>query len=235
MALDEALAGRAAQDQEAVLRFYRWGTSTVSLGANERALRSWDRAALEQDGVPVVRRPTGGRAVWHDAEDLTYAYTAPMAALGGLRQTYREVHRRMAAALGRLGLGATLATPPDALPGLRPGACFEVPVGGEVLVAGRKVIGSAQRRYGSALLQHGAIARADRTRDLERYRTGALPSPAGSAGPALPEIEALLAAFLGEWYEYGGRSTPEPLISWANDAAQAGAAPFQDPAWTWRR
>src|SRR5437763_83891 len=89
-----------------------------------------------------------------------YALAAPVAAFGSLRDAYREIHQRLAAALRALGADATLA--PDRLP--RPStavhrwhACFAAPSGGEVLVHGRKVIGSAQVRQGGALLQHGSI------------------------------------------------------------------------------
>src|SRR5438094_8001621 len=107
----------------------------------------------------VVGRPTGGRAVWHEHE-VTYAVAAPVAAFGSLRDAYREIHQRLAAALQALGADATLA--PDRLP--RPStavhrwhACFAAPSGGEVLVHGREVIGSAQVRQGVAFLQRGSV------------------------------------------------------------------------------
>ena len=56
----------------------------------------------------MVRRPTGGRAVWH-AEELTYALAAPAEPFGGLRQAYDEIHRMLLAALRLLGVDAELA------------------------------------------------------------------------------------------------------------------------------
>ena len=85
MAHDETLQSRAATDGTVVLRLYRWNRDTVSFGANEAAARHWSRTALEADAVPCVRRPTGGRAVWHAADDLTYAWTGPVATFGGQR------------------------------------------------------------------------------------------------------------------------------------------------------
>ena len=112
---------------------------------------------VARDGIPVVRRPTGGQAVWHEHE-LTYAVAAPIAMLGSLRSAYREIHARLAAALRSLGADAVLATArrPNG-PTARPASCFAAPVGGEILVRGRKLVGSAQVRRGDAFLQHGSI------------------------------------------------------------------------------
>ena len=80
--------------------------------------------------MAVARLPTGGRAVWH-YDEVTYAVAAPAAALGCLRDSYVEIHRRLARALRVLGLDATLA-PGTLKPGsLAQGACFAQPVGGE--------------------------------------------------------------------------------------------------------
>jgi lipoate-protein ligase A len=149
MAIDQALLEEADRTGRAFLRLYRWDPPCLSLGRNE--------PAIERGGIATVRRPTGGRAVWHEHE-VTYAVAAPIAAFGRLRDAYRTIHERLAAALRTLGVEATLATDrPSARPPVRHGACFASPVGGEVLVAGRKVIGSAQVRRGSAFLQHGSI------------------------------------------------------------------------------
>ena len=149
MAVDEALLLEADRTGAAFLRLYRWDPPCLSLGRNE--------PAIEHGGIATVRRPTGGRAVWHEHE-VTYAVAAPIAAFGRLRDAYRAIHERLAAALRALGVEATLATDrPSARPLVRHGACFASSVGGEVLVAGRKVIGSAQVRRGSAFLQHGSI------------------------------------------------------------------------------
>ncbi len=156
MAIDAGLLAEAARTGRAFLRLYRFDPPCLSLGRNEAAAH-YDRAAIAQRGLDVVRRPTGGRAVWHEYE-LTYAVAAPIATFGGLRAAYHAIHTRLAAAIGTLGVTATLApNPPTARPPVRPSSCFAAPVGGEVLVAGRKLVGSAQVRKGSAFLQHGSI------------------------------------------------------------------------------
>ena len=149
MAIDEALLDRADRCGESFLRLYRWDPPCLSLGRNE--------PAIERPGIATVRRPTGGRAVWHEHE-VTYAVAAPIAAFGRLRDAYRTIHERLATALRSLGADVTVAEDrPIARLSDRPTDCFAATVGGEVLAAGRKVIGSAQVRRGAAFLQHGSI------------------------------------------------------------------------------
>lgn len=107
--------------------------------------------------IDLVRRPTGGRAVLHDAE-LTYAVAVPSRALGGARETYRVLNHALLNAVRSLGTMADIHGDPNesALP-LSAGPCFQSPAEGEVTVNGRKLIGSAQARIGGALLQHGSI------------------------------------------------------------------------------
>ena len=154
MAVDHALAETAEPDA-GWLRLYRWTRPTLSLGRNEPAAGGYDFEHAGRLGIDVVRRPTGGRGVLHDAE-LTYAVVAPVAAGGRLRAAYTVVQRGLAAALRSLGVDARLAA--GMVPGApRAGACFDVSTGGEVVAGGRKLIGSAQARIGRALLQHGSV------------------------------------------------------------------------------
>src|SRR6266702_1076396 len=158
MAIDAALLDRANDTGLSFLRLYRFDPPCLSLGRNEPAAR-YDHTEIARRGLDVVRRPTGGRAVWHEHE-VTYAVAAPVAAFGSLRHAYHTIHARIAAALRSLGADATLAPPQQPPPSSRvdqPTPCFATPVGGEVLVAGRKLVGSAQVRKGNAFLQHGSI------------------------------------------------------------------------------
>ncbi len=159
MALDEALLLEAGRTGARFLRLYRWDPPCLSLGRNE--------PALERGGIATVRRPTGGRAVWHEHE-VTYAVAAPIAAFGHLRDAYRAIHERLAAALRSLGANVTLAGDrPTARRLDGPTSCFATSVGGEILAHGRKLVGSAQVRHGSAFLQHGSIL-LDGSQDIAR-------------------------------------------------------------------
>jgi lipoate-protein ligase A len=149
MAADEALLDRVVRSGGAFLRLYRWDPPTLSIGRNQRIDVT--------PGVPLVRRPTGGKAVWHEAE-VTYAVAAPIAQFGSLRDAYCQIHTWLVAALRSLGVDASLAPyRPTVRPSDGPTACFATPVGGEILVQGRKLVGSAQVRRANALLQHGSI------------------------------------------------------------------------------
>ena len=149
MAADEALLDRVVRSGGAFLRLYRWDPPTLSIGRNQRIDVT--------PGVPVVRRPTGGKAVWHEAE-VTYAVAAPIADFGSLRDAYCQIHTWLVAALRSLGVDASLAPyRPTVPPSDGPASCFASPVGGEILVNGRKLVGSAQVRRLQAFLQHGLI------------------------------------------------------------------------------
>jgi len=238
MALDDALLHEADRTGAAHLRLYRWDPPCLSFGRHEPALTRYDRSRIEALGLDVVRRPTGGRAVWHEHE-VTYAVAAPIARFGSLRDSYRAIHQRLAAALRRLGADATLA--PDApAPGLGAGACFAAPVGGEVLVGGRKVIGSAQVRRGSAFLQHGSILLAGSQEVVSAVsrEPGALKDSLAVAGSR----ETSLASALGRAV-YFDEVVTAITDTWDADLTPTASVrlqpplstPFADPAWTWRR
>ena len=142
-----------------MLRVYRWEPFCLSFGRHEPALRRYGRDNVMARGIDVVRRPTGGRAVWH-ARELTYSVAQPDAGIS-LRESYRAIHGMLADAVRRLGAPALLAADPPRVAGVGAGACFAQPVGGEVVVAGRKVVGSAQLRENGALLQHGSMLLSD--------------------------------------------------------------------------
>lgn len=234
MALDHALLDRAERDGTTVLRLYRWDLPSISFGANEAAARSWDRDRLERDAVPCVRRPTGGRAVWHAPDDLTYAVTGRLADFGGLKAAYQSIHERFAARLAGIGLDATLAPAPSSIPGLEAGACFDVAVGGEILSGERKVVGSAQVVQGVGLLQHGAVARADRLPLLERYRVTSRGEPVKAPIADLPPVQILAMALLRDWVDDGAEHAPDELTAWAEEATVKHLR-YRSPAWTWRR
>jgi len=92
--------------------------------------------------------------VWHEHE-VTYAVAAPIALYGSLRNAYCQIHTQIATALRSMGVAAVLA--PAVRPTGRPAACFAASVGGEILVNGHKLVGSAQVRKRDAFLQHGSI------------------------------------------------------------------------------
>jgi len=215
MAVDEALA-RCRPPGEATLRIYRWTRPSLSFGRNQPARGRYDPHALRHLGVEAVRRPTGGREVLHDRE-LTYAVVVPVSGPGSLRALYRQVNEALVVALEALGVRGGLAEPGARTPRPDAGACFGIPAAGEVVAADRKLVGSAQLRLGSTLLQHGSLL-------LDRSPVGlsALASPGRESedrGISLRELRgepssfdhvastveaALAGSFGGSWTRVAG-------------------------------
>ncbi len=163
MALDEALlVMHEAGATLPTLRVYGWCQPTLSLGYAQNAHQEVDLAACQAQGVAVVRRPTGGRAVLHDQE-VTYSVVMPLALDDGphtITEHYRRIGMALAAALQALGLPAQLARPQVRATLTRAPAspaCFAALSRYELSVAGKKIVGSAQKRGQRALLQHGSI------------------------------------------------------------------------------
>jgi lipoate-protein ligase A len=162
MALDEALLrARIAGDAPPTVRFYGWAPPTVSLGYGQPLDAGIDLAACARLGIGLVRRPTGGSAILHEspAAEVTYSVVARVGDFPGaddLLATYRVLAGALAAGLGRLGVQVDVA-PRQRSEGAVPTFCFARTGAHELAIGGRKLSGSAQRRQGGALLQHGAI------------------------------------------------------------------------------
>ena len=159
MGVDEALLATARELRRATLRLYGWSGPWLSLGYGQKPSPARE-TACRAAGVGVVRRVTGGLAVLHGA-DLTYAVAAPEDALPpGLAGSYGLVADALCEAFARLGVAVdrTGAGGAAAGGGARRGFdCFAEPAADELLAGGRKLAGSAQRRAGGAVLQHGSI------------------------------------------------------------------------------
>jgi lipoate-protein ligase A len=238
MALDHALA-ECLEPGEGVVRLYRWDPPTISFGRNEPSRDRYDRARAEREGFGFVRRPTGGRAVLHDAE-VTYAVVAPLRALGGLREAYEGINRGLVAGLREVGVraqveagGVVLA--PDA------GPCFQVPAPGEVTVGGRKLVGSAQVRLGGALLQHGSvILRGDQGAVTRLSGGGEDPAPPATVAELIDDgvDDAAVTAALADGLRLalGGIWNEGAYRSWEKDVAdRLEGDRYAREDWTWRR
>lgn len=234
MAIDYSLL-RNAHQGVAFLRLYRWIPPCLSFGRNEPARTRYDTDAIARLGLDTVRRPTGGRAVWHERE-VTYAIAGPTDMFGSLQEAYISIHGVLAAALGRLGVPAELAPHPRAQ-AARPdgGACFASPAGGEVVVGGLKLVGSAQVREGGALLQHGSILVENGQDVVARITRGRRRSPAATCLTAVlrrpVRFEEVSDAIVAEARQHWEGSWQDGMACYTADAI----ARFEDPAWTWRR
>lgn len=265
MAVDQALLDAVAAGASPVLRLYRWSQPTLSFGRNQPARGLYDEEAATARGIALVRRPTGGQAVLHD-DELTYAVVAPMAALGKPREAYRRINEALVAALRGLGVDAHVAArgaEAGRVRGVTGGAswtraCFRQAERGEVVVQGRKLVGSAQRLQSRTILQHGSILIGGTQSPAEAllvHAPGA--SRAAAALPEAPEVgevgevgwttlttelderpalDALVAAVTSGFEEIVGISLARTTLSPEGGAGRVELRErFASRAWTWRR
>ena len=152
MALDEALMEFASRTGLPVLRLYGWRTPAATFGYSQRYAEVQQLTALR----PLIRRTTGGGLVPHD-HDWTYSLVFPPSHPWyriHARESYHAVHDWLRGALARTGLPTELAS---CCQPQRPGQCFIGAEEFDVLWAGAKIAGAAQRRSGAGLLIQGSV------------------------------------------------------------------------------
>jgi lipoate-protein ligase A len=152
MALDGALLESAARHGAPVLRSYGWTQPAATFGYFQHF------AEIEQATLlrPLIRRPTGGGLVPHDA-DWTYSLTFPPGSKWHLlraEESYRRVHEWIQAAFAQLGVATELA---PCCKKTAPGQCFVGYEKFDLLWHGRKIAGAAQRRNKFGLLIQGSV------------------------------------------------------------------------------
>jgi lipoate-protein ligase A len=158
MACDEAMLDAVAGDpRSALLRTYGWSEPTLSLGYFQPVALAESEPRWR--GQPLVRRPTGGGAIWHQHE-LTYALALPAAHPLARPSTvlYHCVHTALARLLLAQGVDAQRRGA-DSSPraASRPFLCFADRDPEDLIIHGTKLVGSAQRRRSGVILQHGSM------------------------------------------------------------------------------
>ena len=244
MAVDEVLLdGVAAGTTPPTIRFYGWTPPCLSLGYFQ-PFDVVDVDGCRALGVDVVRRPTGGRAILHDRE-LTYSVALPASVLGqdgGVLPSYYRLSLVLQDGLRRLGVPATLA-PESARSSAEHGpVCFDRPSAHEILLHGRKLVGSAQMRRGGGLLQHGSILiephmdkllaclhQTDGERGLEEGVAGLAELGVTDVGSIASAVGAAFVA------GFGVRLVEAPLRPEEEEAVRALArSKYQSTRWTQR-
>jgi|Deesub1362A_J573_1020465.scaffolds.fasta_scaffold03061_2 lipoate-protein ligase A len=158
MALDEAILEEVAAGYSLpTLRLYGWNPPSVSIGYFQKVFEEIDVEYCRDNGIGLVRRPTGGRAVLHDNE-LTYSYIVPEASDHsgkGVIETYKRISTGILMGLKLLGVNAQWIEKPAKH--VKSSICFNSSSWYEITCEGKKIVGSAQMRKKGVVLQHGSI------------------------------------------------------------------------------
>jgi lipoate-protein ligase A len=209
----ELLAGHQPGD-DPILRLYRWNPPAISIGYNQQ-FSAFDSEVAIADGVDLVRRPTGGRAILH-AEELTYSVvgTSPGPLFGdSLHSSYQLINQALLLFLQSLDIQADVSQG-ESRAEARGVTCFKSAGRHEISVGGCKLVGSAQRRTGGVFLQHGSILTGPAHQNLPRYLSEGAPG----AGVGVDDLRAVTTD-LGKLL--GGPLTEEDLDSAADKLAAA--------------
>lgn len=145
-----------------ILRLYRWKPYCISLGANQR-LDEVNYSKAFSDNIDVVKRPTGGRAILH-SEELTYSVVFPLELIYSAREIYNEINVALReglilfdTSLNELELEHNQVDFKNFYQEDKSAICFAVSAKSEINFRNKKLVGSAQRKIGKVVLQHGSI------------------------------------------------------------------------------
>jgi lipoate-protein ligase A len=169
MKTDNELLEKAIQNKSEtpVFRLYGWSPSCISLGKNQSE-DFLDKQLLKSEGIDVVRRLTGGRALLHDNE-ITYSFICPAEYLEhgeNVTKSYMEISQILIDTFKILGIELNFG-------GQKPvntkfDYCMLISTGADLCYKGKKLIGSAQCRKNGYILQHGSILYGYNTDLLEK-------------------------------------------------------------------
>ncbi len=161
MAFDLLLT-KVCRPDEAFLRLYKWKPYCISLGANQLP-QSINSSKAISNNIDIVTRPTGGRAILH-SEEITYSVVLPLNIDTSVRNIYHEVNVALKLGLGKYEPELESIELEGAQPNFqsfykeeKSAVCFAVPAKSELKYAGKKLVGSAQRKLGNIVLQHGSV------------------------------------------------------------------------------
>ena len=222
MAIDQAILECSAAVGMPTMRVYRWEPFCISLGYYQK-LESMDEAACREAGIHVVRRPTGGRAVYH-AQEVTYSVIMPKSStqyLDNVAALYMMLSEGLARGIRGLGVPAELEKRSvDLNEHYKKSlsvSCFSAAARHEILVSGRKLVGSAQRHLTEGMLQHGSILTGDAHLDLPRFLSGGTDKEKARLKRAISAKTTSIGKELGRPVDYH-EITPHLMAGMAQEA-----------------
>lgn len=169
MAVDDYLFQSLTDAPKTYLRFYSWKNPTVSIGYSQKIREVVNEDYCREHGIDIVRRITGGKLVLHSKE-VTYCICSSDSELfyTTINESYKRISEALISGLKTMGMAPLLAeiSNPAYTRGNLP--CFSYPAKNEIQIAGKKIIGSAQKRVGDKFLQHGSIPLKEDDEKLEK-------------------------------------------------------------------
>ena len=143
-----------------ILRFYKWVPSSVSVGYSQNPENLVNIEFCQKNKIPIVRRPTGGSAIFHDIE-ITYSFCANLSHhqyFSIPSSTYFIISNSIIKGIEKVGIKLKLRGFSDGKePSFTDLACFSLSSKYDVVYNDKKIVGSAQRRNKFSFLQHGSI------------------------------------------------------------------------------
>jgi lipoate-protein ligase A len=237
MAVDEALLESAALENRLTLRFYRWSEPALSLGYFQR----YDDRRMHpaSSACACVRRSTGGGAILHDRE-LTYSIAVPPTHVLArtTQELYQAMHGSLVECLRRWGFDALLAVTRArranastlATSRAEPFLCFDRHTAGDVIIGSHKIVGSAQRRWRGAVLQHGSLLLAASPAAPELLGLNDLAGTQLAVDDIIARWREVLPAILGV-----GFCSDELTAEEHSQAAKIAQGKYGHSSWTQRR
>ncbi len=233
MGTDEAvfMTSLEAMSAPPVLRLYGWRPAAISIGCFQRA-QDLEAERQARGGIDLVRRATGGSAILHH-EELTYSLCMPFGRRADRRATemlYIAAHKAVLRGLEELGVRARMRGDSETPCSPDSPFCFAQHTKFDIMVGERKLVGSAQRRKGSVILQHGSIPIAD------AHGAPHAICLAEAAGRSLTFEEVAEAVRRGFETQFRTRLDARPLSEREHALARRLAAhKYRTDRWTFRR
>ena len=238
MAADETLLRRNTDTNPLpTLRFYSWNPFCLSLGRLQKNLPPGALASADQRDYDVVRRPTGGRAVWH-AQEVTYSISAPLEFLPENARSVQGAYEWLSGGflLGLQSLGVDSKLAPSEKRGEGGPNCFASSAACDFLVNGKKLIGAAQCRLEGAFLQHGSLLLSMNPNDWVQKTGGPMSGATSLAELGVHAHREAIVSALCEGFE---RATSASLkeSGWSEKETRQlellTLTKYVTPAWTW--
>ncbi len=175
MAADLHLLSVCTSKPVVFLRLYKWTIPSITLGYTQKPEYTIDIDKLNGAGYTWIRRPTGGRAVFHHG-DITYStiFSKKIIKMGkSITETYQIISNCLIKGLQKSGINCVSQNSFTDLKEIKHEIklpCFITPNRHEILVNRKKLVGSAQKRTNDAVLQHGSIPITGDFRNLPLYQ-----------------------------------------------------------------